>query len=50
MQEFRKFLEAEKIDYTEPDLTANMDWLKSNIKSEIFTAAFGQEAGQRVTA
>jgi carboxyl-terminal processing protease len=48
MQDFRKFLEAEKIDYTEPDLTANADWLKSNIKSEIFTAQFGQEAGQRV--
>jgi carboxyl-terminal processing protease len=48
MQDFRRFLEAQKIDYTEPDLTANADWLKSNIKSEIFTAQFGQEAGQRV--
>ena len=48
MQDFRRFLEAQNIDYTEPDLTANTDWLKSNIKSEIFTAQFGQEAGQRV--
>src|SRR5205814_903067 len=48
IQEFRKFLEKEKVEYTEPDLTANMDWLKSNIKSELFTAAFGQEEGMRV--
>ena len=48
IQEFRKFLEAEKIPYTESDLTTNMTWLKPNIKSEIFTAAFGQEEGQKV--
>ncbi|MCU1284699.1 MAG: carboxyl-terminal protease [Acidobacteriales bacterium] len=47
MQEFRKYLEAQKIDYTEADLTENNDWLKPNIKSEIFTSEFGQEAGQR---
>src|SRR5207248_11688586 len=47
MQEFRKYLEAQKIDYNESDLTENTDWLKPNIKSEIFTSEFGQEAGQR---
>jgi carboxyl-terminal processing protease len=47
MQEFRKYLDAQKIDYNEADLTQKTDWLKPNIKSEIFTSEFGQEAGQR---
>jgi len=47
MQEFRKYLEAQKIDYTEADLNEIAVWLKPNIKSEIFTSEFGQEAGQR---
>jgi carboxyl-terminal processing protease len=47
MQEFRKYLDSQKIDYTEADLTENGVWLKPNIKSEIFTSEFGQEAGQR---
>src|SRR6195952_2153364 len=37
MQQFRDFLKAEKIDYTEQDLTANQDWVKASIKSELFT-------------
>jgi carboxyl-terminal processing protease len=48
IQDFRKFLEAEKIDYSESDLTEISTWLRPNIKSEIFTAAFGQEEGQKV--
>jgi carboxyl-terminal processing protease len=48
IQDFRKFLEAEKIDYSESDLTEVSTWLKPNIKSEIFTSAFGQEEGQKV--
>src|SRR5207302_985762 len=41
VQDFRKFLESEKVEYTESDLTKNLDWLKANIKSEVLTAAFG---------
>ncbi|HXY11662.1 MAG TPA: S41 family peptidase [Terriglobales bacterium] len=48
MQEFRKFLDAEKIPYTEADLMENNDWIRSNIKSEIFTDAFGQTEGLKV--
>ncbi len=50
MQQFREFLKAEKIDYTEPDLTANQDWVKASIKSELFTSQFGQSEGIRVRA
>ena len=50
MQDFRKFLDEEKIPYTEADLLENNDWVRSNIKSEIFVDAFGQEEGLKVRA
>src|SRR2546427_5153931 len=48
LQDFRKFLDEEKIPYTESDLVENNDWLRSNIKTEIFVDAFGQEEGLKV--
>ncbi len=50
MQDFRKFLDQEKVPYTEADLLENNDWVRSNIKSEIFVDAFGQEEGLKVRA
>ena len=50
MQDFRKFLDEEKIPYTEADLLENNEWLRSSIKSEIFVDAFGQEEGLKVRA
>jgi carboxyl-terminal processing protease len=50
MQEFRKSLDAEKVPYTEAELLQNNDWLRSNLKSEIFVDAFGQEEGLKVKA
>jgi carboxyl-terminal processing protease len=50
LQEFRKFMDSENIPYTEADLLQNADWVKSNIKSEIFIDAFGQDEGLKVRA
>src|SRR5438093_6871444 len=50
MQDFRKFLDEEKIPYTEADLLQNADFIRSSIKSEIFVDAFGQEEGLKVRA
>ena len=50
MQEFRTFLTDEKIPYTEADLAENNDWVRSNIKSEIATDAFGMEVGLQIRA
>lgn len=50
MQEFRKFLDEEKIPYTEAELIENNDWVRAQIKSEIFVDAFGQEEGLKVRA
>ncbi len=50
LHEFRKFLADEKSPYTENDLAQNMEWLRSNIKSEIFVDSFGQGEGLKVRA
>jgi carboxyl-terminal processing protease len=50
MQDFRKFLDEEKIPYTEADLLENNDWIRSSLKSEIFVDAFGQEEGLKIRA
>jgi carboxyl-terminal processing protease len=48
--EFRKYLQDQKVAYTEADLNEVMDWLRANIKSEIFIAEFGHQEGLRVRA
>jgi carboxyl-terminal processing protease len=48
MQEFRKFLNEQKVPYTEADLAQSNDWIRPRIKSEIFIDAFGQQEGMKV--
>jgi carboxyl-terminal processing protease len=50
MQEFRKFLDSQKIPYTEADLNEGSDYIKSSIRTELFISEFGQEEGLRVRA
>ena len=50
LQDFRKFLDEEKIPYTEAEMLESNDWLRANIKSELFVDAFGQEEGLKVRA
>jgi carboxyl-terminal processing protease len=50
MQDFRKFLDDQKVPYTEAELKDGNDWIKANIKSELFIAEFGQEEGLKVRA
>jgi len=48
MQEFRKFLDEQKIPYNEAELAQNNDWVRSNIKTELFINEFGQQEGMKV--
>ena len=50
MQDFRKYMDKEKIAFTESDLNGVMDWVKANIKSELYVAQFGQAEGFRIRA
>jgi len=49
-QEFHASLDEASIPYTQADLLDNNDWLRSNIKAEIFVDAFGQDEGMKVRA
>ena len=48
--DFRKSLDEANIPYTQAELVDNADWVKSNIKAEIFVDAFGQDEGVKVRA
>jgi len=50
MQEFRRFLDEKKIPFSEQELMENNDWVRANIKSELFISEFGQQEGLRVRA
>ncbi len=50
LQDFRKFLDDQKVPYTEADLKDGNEWIRANIKSELFIAEFGQEEGLKVRA
>src|ERR1700692_4619355 len=50
LQDFRKSLDEANISYTQADLVDNNDWIKSNIKAEIFVDALGQDEGMKVRA
>jgi len=48
MQQFKAFLKANQVDYTDQDVAGVSDWIKGNIKAELFTAQFGQLEGLKV--
>jgi len=50
LQQFKDFLKANQVDYTDAEMNGVMDWVKSNIKSELFTSQFGQLEGLKVRA
>jgi len=50
LQQFKDFLKANQVDYSEADFTNSLDWIKANIKAELFTSQFGQLEGLKVRA
>jgi carboxyl-terminal processing protease len=48
--EFKDFLKANDIAYTDQDIAGVRDWIDANIQSEIFTSQFGQQEGLKVRA
>ncbi|ABF41677.1 carboxyl-terminal protease [Candidatus Koribacter versatilis Ellin345] len=50
MQEFRKFLDEQKIAFNEAELKDNDEWIRGNIKAELFVNQFGAQEGLRVHA
>jgi len=50
LQDFKNFLQKQNVPFTDQEFSQNLDFIKSNLKSEIFTAQFGQAAGLQVRA
>jgi carboxyl-terminal processing protease len=50
LQQFKDYLKANQIDYTDNDIAGVLDWVKSSIKADLFTSQFGQLEGLRVRA
>ncbi len=43
--EFRRVLDKEKVPYTDAEIAANLEWIKREIKKEVFISVFGLPAG-----
>jgi carboxyl-terminal processing protease len=50
LTQFKDYLKANQIDASDADLANVGDWVKANIKSELFTSQFGQQEGLKVNA
>jgi carboxyl-terminal processing protease len=50
MTDFKAFLKDKKIEVTDKEIADNIDWIKTSIKAELFTAQFGQSQGMKVRA
>jgi carboxyl-terminal processing protease len=50
LQQFKDFLKTTQVEYTDADIAGVSDWLKTSIKSELFTSQFGQLEGLKVRA
>lgn len=46
---FRGYLDKEHVHYTDADITANLDWIKQQIKKEVFISVFGLPTGDEVS-
>jgi carboxyl-terminal processing protease len=50
LAQFKAFLKDKKIDVSDQEIAANLDWIKESIKSKLFTSEFGEQKGAEVTA
>lgn len=46
--QFKKYLDAEKLIYTDSDFAANRAWISARIRREVNTAIFGEAIGDRI--
>jgi len=47
-QEFKDYLKSKNVEFTDKEFADNLEWVKARIKTELFTAQFGQAAGSQV--
>ena len=49
VEDFHQYLLSQSVEFTEADFTAHHDWIKQEIKREIYQSAFGLEDARRLT-
>ncbi len=50
LNQFHDFVLKQKIDFTEAEWTENAEWIKDQLKREMYITAFSYEAAQKVAA
>ena len=48
LAEFREFLQREKFPFTAAEFDKNGDWIKANLRKELYVTAFGADEARRV--
>jgi carboxyl-terminal processing protease len=48
VEDFHNYLLGQKIEFSEADFASHMDWIKQEIKREIYQSAFGMEDARRL--
>ncbi len=48
ISEFRQFLTEEDVEFTEPDIIENLDFIKRFLKREVYISAYDLDEGERV--
>jgi len=48
IKSFRAYLDKEKVKYSEDDLAQNLNWVKREIRKEVFISVFGLTEGYKV--
>lgn len=50
LSEFKRFLASQQVTYTDQEFNGVLDWIKTNIKSDLFATQFGQTEGLKIRA
>jgi carboxyl-terminal processing protease len=48
IDQFKAFLKEKQVEFSEADFNANRDWVRSELKREMYVAAFSTDESQRV--
>jgi carboxyl-terminal processing protease len=48
LDQFRAYLKEKEVEFTDADFTANRDWIRRELKREMYIAAFSQDESNRV--
>lgn len=49
LNEFRRYLDRQKIEFTEADIAENLHWIKQKIRREVLLSVFGLDESFKVT-